>query len=108
MKLVFLMYLEEDDDRVVKLLEEHHVVVYSRMPIEGHGSGMRGWYGEVAPYRSRLVFTVVPENKAAELLEAVRNCRDCEDPQHPIHALQVAVEEMADSGMAIPRPTLEA
>ncbi|MFQ5537634.1 MAG: hypothetical protein ACE5GJ_09305 [Gemmatimonadota bacterium] len=100
MKLVFLMYLEEDDKRIVKLLEEHHVVAWSRMSMEGHGSGMRGWYGEVAPYASRLIFTVLREDKARELLEAVRVCVDCEDPQHPIHAMMVAVEEMADSGTA--------
>lgn len=98
MKLVFLMYLEDDAAAVVKLLQEHGVMAYSRLPIEGHGSGMSGWYGEVPPYHSRLVFTLLPAEKAAELMHAVRGCDACQDPQHPIHAMQVGVEDMASGG----------
>lgn len=100
MKLILLMYLEDDDAQVVKMLETHGVVAYSRLSMEGHGSGVKGWYGDVAPYRSRLLFLVVPEDKATELLDAVRGCVDCMDPSHPIHALQVGVEQAVRSGGA--------
>lgn len=97
MKLVFFMYLEDDKEHVLRLLEEHDVVVYSHLPIEGHGPGMRGWYGQVAPYASRLTFTILSEAKAGELLRAVGDCPDCQDPTHPIHAMQVDVEASARS-----------
>ena len=35
MKLVALMYLEEDDPTVSKLLDAHGVTAYSRVPLEG-------------------------------------------------------------------------
>ena len=98
MKLVFFMYLEDDQDHVLELLEEHDVVVYSHLPIEGHGPGMRGWYGKVAPYASHLTFTILSDEKAGTLLEAVAGCAECRDPQHPVHAMQVDVEAAATSG----------
>jgi len=100
MKLVIMLYLKEDDAVVAELLERHGVAVYSRLPLEGHGTGMPGWYGEVAPYSSSMVFTVLDAARAEELLEAVALCTGCRDPSHPIHALQVDVERMADSGSA--------
>ncbi len=98
MKLVFLMYLEEDDARVLQLMNEFGALAYSRMSVEGHGAGQVGWYGDVAPYRSRMLFTIVPADTASQLLAAVRGCAGCEDPRHPIHAFQVDVEEAARSG----------
>jgi hypothetical protein len=100
MKLIALLYLEDDEAAVARLLKEHDVIAYSRLSLEGHGGGARGWYGEVAPYASSMAFTLVPEEKADELLQAVRDCHDVSDPNHPIHALKVAVEEIADSGSA--------
>ena len=97
MKLVFFMYLEDDTEHVLRLLDEHDVVVYSHLPIEGHWPGMRGWYGEVAPYASRLTFTILPEEQAGQLLAAVADCSECEDPHHPVHAMQVDVEAAAHS-----------
>ena len=106
MKLVFFTYLEDDEAHVLELLDDHHVMVYSHLPIEGHGPGMRGWYGEVAPYASRLTFTILPDDKAGKLLEAVRDCPDCQDPVHPVHAMQVDVEAAVSSGGPLrPDPT---
>ena len=92
MKLVLLTYLEDDDDLVTRQLEVSGVPVFSRLPVEGHGAGARGWYGEVAPYRSRMVFSVLPDDEAARLLEAVEGWPDGQDPKHPVRAFQVDVE----------------
>lgn len=100
MKIVALMYLEEDDAAVEQLLQDHGVMAYSRLPLEGHGSGMRGWYGEIAPYRSLMTFALLDEEKAAELLDAVAACTGCKDPRHPIHAMQLHVERAVDSGVS--------
>ena len=98
MKLMLFLYLEDDELCVSRLLKEHGVVAYSRFPLEGHGTGAEGWYGEVAPYASRMAFTLVPEAQASELLDAVRSCDGVTDPKHPIHAVQLGVEALADSG----------
>lgn len=95
MKLVILMYLREDDACVERLLSESRVPVYSRMEMEGAARGPGpGWYGESAPYSSRMIVTVVPDEVAASLLEAVSECRGVKDPRHPIRALQLPVERM--------------
>ena len=92
MKFIVLLYLEEDDVCVARLLAEHGVVAYSRLPLEGHGEGGPGWYGSAAPYASRMAFTVVPEERADDILRAVETCEGLADPNHPIHAVQLGVE----------------
>jgi hypothetical protein len=93
MKLVFLMYLEDDDTLVRTQLEQMSVQLFSQLPLEGHGAGASGWYGEVVPYRSRLAFAVVPDDQANALLGAVRSWPAGQDPQHPVRAFQVNIEE---------------
>lgn len=100
MKLVILMYLEDDGERVERLLADHEVAAYSELPVEGHGLGTAGWYGKVAPYRSRMLLAFLGAGKAAELLAAITACTGCKDPEHPIHAWQVDVQEMVTSGSA--------
>jgi len=92
MKMILLLHLEDDEALVSRLLETHGVVAWSRLPIEGHGSGVPGWYGETAPYRSRMAFTVVPDDRAAALMQAVKALTGLADPKHPVHALQMQVE----------------
>ncbi len=92
MKLVFLTYLEDDDALVTRQLEIAGVPVFSRLPLEGHGAGARGWYGEVAPYRSRMVFSVLPDEDADRLLAAVEGWADGEDPNDRIRAFAGDVE----------------
>ena len=107
MKLIMLLYLEDDEPVVDRLLEEHRVAAFSRLPLEGHGAGVpAGWYGEISPYRSKMVFTFVPAEGAEDLMGAVRDASGLQDPRHPIHAVQVAVEGMAHSG--VPRPSAHA
>lgn len=98
MKMILMLFLEDDAECVRSMLEAHGVVAYSELPLEGHGAGRPvGWYGEVSPYRSRMAFTLVPDARARELLEAVGECSGCQDPSHPIHALQLGVEEVVRS-----------
>jgi len=98
MKLVVLMYLQDDQAQVERLLGAHDVAAYSELPIEGHGLGTAGWYGKVAPYRSRMLISFLSAAKAVELMEAVESCTGCSDPSHPIHAWQMDVERSISSG----------
>jgi len=99
MKLVILMYLEDDEPGVHALLGDHEVAAYSELPVEGHGAGTAGWYGQVAPYRSRMLMVFLSAAKADELTAAVAACSGCKDSAHPIHAWQVDVEKVVTSGL---------
>ncbi|HEX9886715.1 MAG TPA: hypothetical protein VGA70_09515 [Longimicrobiales bacterium] len=100
MKLIVLFVLEDDAPSLRRLLEEHSVVAFSELSVEGHGEGRPGWYGHVAPYRSRMIVTAVPAERAHDLMEVVRACAGCQDPRHPVHALQLDVEAVVRSGEA--------
>ncbi len=102
MKLVILMFLEEDTPIVERVLDEHQLVAYSEISVEGHGMGTAGWYGKVAPYQSRMLMVFLGADKAGELLAAVSTCTGCKDPNHPIHAWQIDVDKVATSGLPSP------
>ncbi len=93
MKLVMLMYLKEDARCVERLLAEVGVGTYSRLAVEGHGPGIpAGWTGAIPPYDAEMVFTIVPDDLGAALLESVSGCTGVEDPRHPIRAAMLDVE----------------
>ena len=102
MKIIILLYLEEDQGCVSKLLKDHGIMAHSQLPVEGHGTGVAGWYGQAAPYASRMAFTIVPDDRANELMSAVEGCNGVADPRHPIPAIQLGVEATADSGGGAP------
>ena len=98
MKLVIMMFLEDDSECAEGILAAHGVTAYSELPVQGRGGGAAGWYGEVAPFRSRMIMTFLPVGLAEELTEAVRMCQERKDPGHPIRAWQVNVERAVSSG----------
>ena len=98
MKLLILLYLEEDEACVNGLLTGHDVSVFSRTSVEGIGPGAPGWYGEAAPYRSRMILALVSEALAGRVLAAVQEGSGLADSRHPIHALQLDVERQAVCG----------
>lgn len=98
--MVMLMYLEDDEACVGRLLEETGVPVYSRLQMEGvatvDGSKGTGWFGDAsAPFASSMILAVVGDEVAADLLRAVAGCRGVQDPAHPIRAVQLDVERQA-------------
>lgn len=95
-KLLLLMYLEDDEGCVDRLLGEHEVGIFSRLSMEGlaHGAG-RGWYGVSLPYQSQLILALLPAEQADRLMAAVADCRGVQDPRHPIRAVQLAVDRSA-------------
>jgi len=94
MKLVMLMYLQEDQKCVNRLLGETGIQAFSRLSVEGHGPGSAvGWSGEIQPYQSQLVFAVLPDEHASNLMRAVAGCEGVQDPRHPIRATLLDVEQ---------------
>ena len=96
LKLLLLMYLEEDEGCVNRLLREQGVGIFSRLSMEGLAQGAAsGWYGVSLPFQSRLILALMPVEQADGLLAAVSDCRGVQDPRHPIRAMQLAVERSA-------------
>lgn len=109
MKLTILMYLEEDDSCVERLLKDSKIEAYSRLPVEGRGPGAEtGWYGEIAPYQSRLIMAVVHDDAAEALMRAVAECTEVQDPRHPIRAVSLDVERFTCCETANPQNRDEA
>ncbi len=101
MKMILLTYLEGDEACVERLLRELDIQMYSQISMEGHGKGSTaGWYGEAAPYRSRMVFSFMSEADADRVLAGVRSCSAVEDPRHPIRAFEMDVTRTAACGCA--------
>lgn len=94
MKLVILMYLKEDEKCVNRLLGELDIQSFSRLPVEGHGPGATGgWYPDTPPYQSQMLVSVLPNDQAAALSEAVAGCTGVADPRHPVHAVVLGIEQ---------------
>ncbi|KPK58870.1 MAG: hypothetical protein AMS21_10355 [Gemmatimonas sp. SG8_38_2] len=94
MKLVLLMFLEEDEKCVNRLLSEQKVQSFSRMGVEGRGPGAAaGWTGEVQPYQSQMIMSILPAEEAHALIQAVHSCTGVQDPRHPIRAALLDVEQ---------------
>jgi hypothetical protein len=92
MKIVLLLYLEEDGPAVTKLLSSQGISAYSRLPIEGHGEGKAGgWFGDMATHNSKMIFTIISDEEAESLLGAVREI-PVQDAGHPVHAAMLNLE----------------
>ena len=102
MKLVIVMYLEEDEECVQRLLRESGVQAFSRMSMEGIGEGVGSWYGGTVPFESRMAFTVVSAERAATILSAIESEDRCLDQKHPMRAVQLAVEASTAIGTSGP------
>jgi len=97
MKIVLLLYLEEDGPAVTKLLSDQGVSAYSRLPLEGHGAGKAGgWYGDIATHSSKMIFTIVSDEEAVSVMEAVKGV-SVQDAGHPIHAALLHLEAWVHS-----------
>lgn len=99
MKLLILLYLEDDDACVTRMLSAQGVPVFSRMSVEGVGPGAPGWYGETAPYASRMILALVEPELAESVLHAVHHGSGLKDSRHPIHAVKLDVEGATACGL---------
>jgi len=105
MKLVLLLYLEEDEGCVERFVREAGVHLFSRLSVEGVEDGggpspAAGWYGAPMPYASRMAFAIVPDDRAAELLAGVGEGRGGLDARnHPVRAFQLPIESVAACGL---------
>jgi hypothetical protein len=105
-KLITLLYLEDDEPVVDRLLRDAGIGAFSRLEMEGHGSGFPGWDGTIPSFRSRLIFAMVDAQRARDVLDAVAAATGVQDSSHPIRAFQVDVEAVARSGLPDAPPAM--
>lgn len=97
MKLVLLLYLEEDGPAVTKLLMDQGISAYSRIAMEGHGEGKAGgWFGDVATHSSTMIFSIIADDVADALATALKDVK-VQDAGHPIHMAKLNLEEWVHS-----------
>jgi hypothetical protein len=97
MKLVLLLYLEEDGPVVTKLLSDQGISAYSRLPIEGHGQGKAGgWFGDIATHNSKMILSILPDDQADALAAGLKEVK-VQDPSHPIHLAKLNLEDWVQS-----------
>jgi hypothetical protein len=97
MKLVMLLFLEEDKPQIERLFNDHRGSAWSCISVQGHGPGLTGWYGTVAPFDSCMAFTLIPDDRVEGLLAEVAEIDGLSDPRHPVHAHVLDVERSVKS-----------
>lgn len=99
MKLLVVMSIEEHSPEIRKLLFEHDVIVFSETDIRGFKRAERSpeatnWFahGDLRNY-SHLFFTVVPEARAKDAMDAIAAYSRERGLMNPIHAFRLNVEQ---------------
>lgn len=102
LKLIGVMGLNEDTEKIRKLFKKHGVHIFSETEITGHTMcelEKYGWWPATdIPAYSILHFAILPKERAGEILDAIAALTDenveKDDCSHPIRAFQVDVERM--------------
>ncbi len=97
MKLVVFMCVDEFAKDARKLLQENKVVAYSESNIRGYklsdDDESENWFAaKHYPDNSKIFFTMVDEEKATQLMEALEQCKLNKDPNN-VHAFQLGIEK---------------
>ena len=95
MKMVMIVCPEKRTDAIRELIAEQDVHAYSELH-EVSGAGAKGmkFGNRIWPGQSVVIFTVVPEDKKAGLLSALRECRNSLTSSDSLHAFVLPVEEV--------------
>jgi hypothetical protein len=99
MKLIGIMSLREDRDRVRDLLRDRGVRIYSEADIVGHSQetiASFGWFATPAeiPQYGSLCFAILPAGEAEALFQQIGGLAGESERDHPIRAFLVPVEAM--------------
>ncbi len=99
MKLVGVMSLQEDRDRIRELMKRHNVQIYSEAQIVGHTPqtvAKFGWFAtpDEIPSYGTLCFAIIADDAAAAIVAEIRRIGESEHSDHPIRAFLVPVEAM--------------
>lgn len=94
MKLIMVICPEERRQQLAALVEKHGVRSFTELPeVVGEGETGKHMGTHLWPGKSALLFTVVPDGKKDELLDALRECRTQLFPSEGLKAFVLPVEE---------------
>lgn len=97
MKIVVIMCVEEYADKARKLLRDSNISTFSEGDIRGYhltkNISTDNWFADKhSPENSNFFFTMCDENKANELLNAIKQCKVEIENEH-VHAFQLNIEK---------------
>ena len=97
MKLIGIMSLEDDKNKVKEIFEKHGVEIFSEVDIKGHTLSTiekYGWWpsNDLSVYSS-MCFAIIAKYRADEIMEEMSKMSG-DDTVHAIRAFQVDVERM--------------
>jgi hypothetical protein len=99
MKLVAVMSLDAYRDDLHRLYRDREIQVFSELDIEGYHHSQTppatsvGWFGRSdSPAYSTLTWAFLPEDQAADLLDAIEHYNDTHNLDHPVRAFQMPVD----------------
>ena len=95
MKMLMVICPENRQGEIRTLIAKHDVHAYSEVrDIIGAGATGPHLDNRTWPGKSVLVFSVIPDEKKAELLAAIRDCAKTLFPSEGLRAFVLPVEEM--------------
>jgi hypothetical protein len=99
-KLLMIMSVSEQTDQIQDLLVRHGVPAFSQLDMKGVKTGLPvnerdNWFAhDRFASLSNLLLTVVNDDQAAELMNAIQQYPAGQSPANPIHAFQLDVERV--------------
>ncbi|MEJ2096453.1 MAG: hypothetical protein P8Y38_04785 [Deltaproteobacteria bacterium] len=94
MKMLMIVCPEANAEEIRSLISQFNIHAYSELhDITGEGEKGKRYGTRIWPGKSMLIFTVLPEDKKEELLEAVKECRRKLMPDEGLHAFVLPVED---------------
>ena len=92
--MLMIVCPESNAEEIRNLISQYDIHAYSELhDVIGEGEKGKKLGTRVWPGKSMIVFTVLPEDKERELLEAVKECRRNLMPEEGLHAFVLPVEE---------------
>lgn len=94
MKMLMIICPERNAEEIRELISMHDVRAYSELhDVTGSGEKGKKLGTRVWPGKSIVIFTVLPEGKKDQLLEALKACRASLMPEEGMHAFVLPVEQ---------------
>jgi hypothetical protein len=94
MKMLMIVCPESNAEELRNLISKYDIHTYSTIhDVTGEGEKGKKLGTRVWPGKSIIMFTVLPEDKERELLDAIKECKRSLLPEESMHAFVLPVEE---------------
>ncbi len=99
MKLIAFLTLDDYQDILKNILQQHKIPVFSQLPVKGYriqetNLGASWFSGNSNIEYAVLNFSFLEEAQASKLMNAIKAVNEKSDLERPIHAYQLNVEKV--------------